>query len=191
MRGPSVRPQELLPRNSIGAMLLDFRNSLRSLDFGDASLLVGRPSGVELEDQLLRHLTSDDACAIDKELEAIAPNLYAHLTAPRDASAPAAAAAETAAAGWIPRMVLVRQALHILSPQAKAQLARRNHRPSCKARRPIGRLVLCLICCRQIFISFKSPRSSGALHRAVCEPSSVASTAAYVRDGCGTAAASG
>lgn len=95
------------PRGSLGALLLDFRNSLeiasrpgqwneRSVDLsGQANLIPGsgcptggaagegldlapRDSNQEI-DTLLAQLNSEDAKALDRELEALAPSLYAHV----------------------------------------------------------------------------------------------------------------
>ena len=75
--GSSILPRRpsLLPKNSLGALLLDFQASLRPPsgdhhDFGARNIGMGRDSNDDLED-VLRQLTSGDVHALDQELEAV------------------------------------------------------------------------------------------------------------------------
>ncbi|GAX79467.1 hypothetical protein CEUSTIGMA_g6908.t1 [Chlamydomonas eustigma] len=78
----SFLPQRpsLLPTNSLGALLLDFRASLKSLGLEGQDLA----SANDFE-KVLAQLSSADAQALNKDLEDIAPNLFAYFS--RDESA--------------------------------------------------------------------------------------------------------
>jgi hypothetical protein len=75
----SLLPQRpsLLPKNSLGALLLDFRSSLKSLGIGEQDWTSATETDFE---KVLTQLSSADAQALNKELEDIAPNVFAYFS---------------------------------------------------------------------------------------------------------------